>query len=123
MLMETPFRYEQRALPEAVVLDLHGDISKEAEYRLLTSRDWSSGPGDGKTALILNFSRVSYINSIGIAVLIRLVRALEQAGCRTLACGLSIHYQKIFRMVGLTEYVLLFPNEFAAIAWLKENAG
>src|SRR5690606_18605158 len=83
---------------------LKGELTKQAEETVLGLYPWQEGLADGKTFLVLDFTEVPYINSAGIAVLIRLVRYGLKAGYRTFAFGISSHYQKLFRMVGLTEY-------------------
>ena len=103
------------------LLALHGDLSKDAEETLLGARAWQDGLEGGKTALVLDFTGVPYINSAGIAVLIRLVRTGRKAGFRTYAFGVNAHYQKLFRMVGLTELMAIYPSEYAAAERIEEE--
>lgn len=95
------------------LLVLRGDLSKESEIAVLGLRPWQEGLQDGKGALVIDFTEVPYINSAGIAVLIRLVRMGMKARFRSYAYGVTSHYQKLFRMVGLTEYMAIYPNEYA----------
>jgi len=104
------------------LLTLRGDLSKEAETALLGARPWESGLEGGKTALVIDFSDVAYINSAGIAALIRLVRAGRAGGFRTYAFGVNPHYQKLFRMVGLTEWMAIYPSEYAAAERIEEES-
>ena len=67
-------------------------------------------------ALVLHFAKVDYINSAGIALLIRVVRQAREKPIAVLAYGVSNHYVKIFQMVGLTNYLYLYPNEATALA-------
>lgn len=97
----------------SITLDLRGDLTKKAEQTLLESRAWQDGLEGGRRFLVLNFTDVPYINSTGIALLIRLVRFGKKGGFQTLAFGLHAHYQKLFRMVGLTEYMLICPSEYS----------
>jgi len=62
------------------------------------------------------------LHSSGIALLIRIVRAGRKAGYRTFAYGLTPHYQKLFRMVGLTEYMMIYPDEYTILARIEEAA-
>jgi anti-anti-sigma factor len=98
---------------QACILDMRGDLSKEAEQELLGLCSWEEGLAGGRKYLILNFTEVPYINSLGIAVLIRIVRAGRKGGYESFAFGVTPHYQKLFRMVGLTEYMMLYPDEYA----------
>ncbi len=95
------FSIEQEGFPEGLVVVLKGDItasSSEAWGQLTGQDPWPQ-------AMLLDFSKVEYINSSGIALLIGLVREARKHGGAVRARGLSEHYRKIFRMVGLSEYV------------------
>lgn len=116
---QSPFTVRERAAGSALVLELAGDMSGNAEDVLLTLHPWDQGLPGGGRYLVLSFLRVPYINSMGIAVLIRLVRTLSKAGCQTFAYGVSPHYQKLFRMVGLTEYMMVYPDEYAILQRLE----
>ena len=113
--MDNELKIQQRTPANALVLDLSGDLSKQSEEKLLGYMDWEQGLEEGRRHLVLNLTEVSYINSMGIAVLIRIVRALSKAGCQTFAYGVTPHYQKLFRMVGLTEYMLIYPDEYSIL--------
>jgi stage II sporulation protein AA (anti-sigma F factor antagonist) len=113
-------RIEERAFAEGVILDFTGDITKQAEDTILQWRDWGRGL-DGRANLLLNFSGVSYINSAGIAALIRLVDAGLKAGFDTYAFGLTSHYQKLFRVVGLTEFLMIYPDEYSLMKRFEES--
>jgi stage II sporulation protein AA (anti-sigma F factor antagonist) len=110
-------------LANAVMYDLYGDLSREAEETLLALRDWEVEPAAGEICRVFNFTHVPYINSIGIAVLIRIVRSVAKAGGQTFAFGVTAHYQKLFRMVGLTEYLMIYPNEYAVVQRIGHLTG
>lgn len=118
--MYNPFHMRVRPVPGGLVLDLSGDITKHAEEPLLQSRDWSQGLGEGRTYLIVNFTDVPAINSTGISLLIRLTRTGLKAGYKTFAYGLSTYYHKLFRMVGITEYMMVYPDEQTVLRRIEE---
>lgn len=101
--------------PDTYILRLSGDITKSSGDALLQWRNWEAGLPDGVTALLIDFSRVSYINSAGIAALIRLCRfgsgGLYRSGC----FNLHYHYEKLFTMVGLNRYLNIYPSEWSAM--------
>jgi anti-sigma B factor antagonist len=66
--------------------------------------------------LLLDFSRVDYINSSGIALVIQMMMAANKAGQQISAFGLSAHFQKVFTMVGIAKYAKLYPDESSAKA-------
>jgi len=112
--MEEAFRVNVRHLSTLIMaLDLQGDLTKQAEDLLLRLRPWQEGLDDGRLYLIVNLAGVPYINSAGIAVLIRLSRAGARGNFLTFAYGVAPHYEKLFRMVGLTEYMMIYPDEHA----------
>lgn len=111
--METSFEAEIRSAGSALIVDMKGDLTKHAEEMLMKLHAWDQPLGEGRTSLILNFSGVPYINSAGIALLIRIVRGGAKAGRQTYAYGMNAHYQKLFRIVGLTTHMLIYPDEYA----------
>jgi len=113
--MEQNLLVTTRQQGKAWIIDLEGDITKTAETELLTLQTWDQGLPNNCSSLVLNFTAVTYINSLGIAVLIRIVRALYKAGCHSFAFGINQHYKKLFRMVGLTDYMTIYENEYSII--------
>lgn len=102
MAEEKPsFSIEQERFPEGLVAVLKGDLTasgSEAWGQLTGLVPWPQ-------TMLLDFSKVEYINSSGIALLISLVREARKHGGAVRARGLSEHYRKIFRMVGLSEHI------------------
>jgi len=113
--MEQPFTMETREFPNGIVLKLSGELTKAAENGLLSGLENEVELGKSIRFMALDLTKVTYINSGGMAVLIRLARMGRKAGVHTFAWGVTAHYEKLFRMVGLTEYLMLYPNEFAVI--------
>lgn len=109
-----------RQAGHAWVIDLQGDLTKSAEVELLELHQWEKGLPNSCTALVLNFKEVGYINSLGIAILIRIVRALYKAECPAFAFGLTPHYKKLFRMVGLTEYMTIYDDEYSVMQRISD---
>lgn len=102
----------ERPFQGGLILDLEGDLTKQAENELLKDLGGDRGLTDGQ-ALALNLTRVAYMNSSGLALLIRLAQACLQAGVVLFAYGVSAHYQKMFRLIGLTELIVIDPDEYA----------
>lgn len=119
-MMNNEFLVNVRELEHCTILDLQGDLTKTAEESLIGTREWQEGLEGSKRYLVINLSQVPYVNSAGIAVLIRLLRFGIKAGFHTFAYGVSSHYQKLFRMVGLTEYMALYPNEYSVLQRIEE---
>ena len=66
--------------------------------------------------VLLDFTKVEYINSSGIALVIQLLMEATKAGQKVFAVGLSPHFVKVFTMVGITKYAGLFPTQAEALA-------
>ncbi|MBI2263952.1 MAG: STAS domain-containing protein [Armatimonadetes bacterium] len=105
-----------RLVDSAFVVDLEGDLTPESEQAVGRLHDELMK--NTLTALVLNFSRVKYINSGGIAVLINLVTRVKDKGIvnRIRGFGLTSHFQRIFRMVGLDQYIELLETETQALS-------
>jgi len=100
----------------ATVIDLVGDVTTFAEDAI--NQAYQSASADGATNIIFNFRENDYINSAGIAILIGVVTEARKKDQKLLMTGLSVHFQKIFRMVGLTQYADLYPSIDEALAAL-----
>ena len=66
--------------------------------------------------ILLDFSKVQYLNSSGIAIIIQLLIEANKSERKVQTFGLTPHFQKVFTMLGLTKYTALHPNESAAKA-------
>jgi stage II sporulation protein AA (anti-sigma F factor antagonist) len=109
-----------RQVGPITVLDLRGDVTMFAEAEL--TRAYHLAVDTGARDIVLDFSGTEYINSAGIAIIISLLTEARASGVALVISGLSSHYQKIFRMVGLTQYAEVYDNDEAAIAGLKNRA-
>lgn len=89
---------------------LNGEITIESEEVIKTMMP----PGEEARTVLLDFIEVNYINSSGLALLIGLVRCCRDNGQTVGAVNLSDHYRKIFRMIGLNDYITIFENEGTA---------
>lgn len=94
------------------VLRFSGDISSTSHDALLGTYETVS-----KTQpVLLDFSKVEYINSSGIALVIQMLMEANKNSQKIAAFGLTPHFQKVFTMVGITKYASLYPDEATAKA-------
>ena len=110
----TPFEATVRREGAIPVIDLAGDIDRGAEARLAAAYDEATA--DGRPNLALNFARVAYINSTGIALIVGLLARSRKEGRRITAHGLSPHYREIFEITRLSDFMSIFGDEEAAVA-------
>lgn len=99
------------------IIDLRGDFTLFADETVNSTI--KPLINDGIIKIVLNFTNVGYINSSGIAIIIGLVTLLSNKGGKFKAYGLTPHFQKVFNMVGLTQYMDLFEEEEEAIKSFK----
>jgi anti-sigma B factor antagonist len=116
---ETKSRVDQLTSPAGhpvAVLRFEGDIASTSKEAVLGA--YQSLPKPATRLILLDFTRVDYINSSGIALVIQLLIEASNAGQKVYAFGLSPHFTKVFTMVGITKYAELFPSESQALAAL-----
>ncbi len=108
-----PFDASVRRQPRAAIIELRGDINAAAEARLTTAYDQAEQ--DSPELILLNFERVDYINSTGIALVVGLLARARKSSQRLIACGLSPHYREIFEITRLVDYMPVFSDEATAL--------
>jgi anti-sigma B factor antagonist len=93
------------------VLRFAGDITSASKDALLGT--YQSLSPDTKR-ILLDMSKVEYLNSSGIALVIQMLMQAGKAGQTIQTFGLSPHFQKVFTMVGITKYTKIHADEAAA---------
>lgn len=117
MQSETKAHVEQLTSPAGepvTVLRFEGDISSTSKEAVLGT--YHGLPKGAVKLIMLEFTKVDYINSSGIALVIQLLMEAKNAGQTVFAIGLSAHFVKVFTMVGITKYAKLFPTQAEALA-------
>ncbi len=110
----TTFEAHVRHQPAVAIIDLQGEINTFAEATLNAA--YAEAAGQQPEMILLNFRQVGYINSTGIALVVGLLKRSRQANRALAACNLSEHYQEIFHITRLTDFMRLFPDEASALA-------
>ena len=93
------------------VIDLVGDVDSSAEAALDTSYADAAGRGTGSVGL--NFERVDYINSTGIALIVGLLAQARANAIEVKAFGLSDHYREIFEITRLSDFMTIEGSDHA----------
>jgi len=114
--MERTFSAHVRDLPGLAILDLQGEINAFADQELNAAYDRAEG-FDAST-VVLNFQAVSYINSTGIALIVGLLARARKKGKRLAVYGLSDHYQEIFQITRLADFMNIYSDEASLMAEL-----
>jgi anti-sigma B factor antagonist len=116
---DTKARVDQLTSPAGhpvAVLRFEGDIASTSKEAVLGT--YQGLPKQTTKLVLLDFTKVDYINSSGIALVIQMLIEAANAGQKVFAFGLSPHFTKVFTMVGITKYAGLFPGQSEAMAAL-----
>ncbi len=77
--------------------------------------------GKGLKKLVVNFSEIEFINSVGVSILITVIQhARESAGMLCFTNVKKIH-REVFDLLGLTRFVRVFGEENEAIRYLSKG--
>lgn len=96
------------------VIDLRGEINRSSEA-VLGAAYTDAAAGDAR-AIVLNFAKVAYINSTGIAVIVGFLARARSDGRTVMACALSEHYREIFEITRLSDFMPIYDDEENAVA-------
>jgi anti-sigma B factor antagonist len=116
---ETKSRVEQvtsSAGNPVTALHFEGDIASTSKEAVLGT--YQALPKSDVKRILLDFTKVDYINSSGIALIIQLLIEAAGAGQKVFLVGLSPHFVKVFTMVGITKYSTLAATQAEALAAL-----
>lgn len=91
------------------IIEMIGDVTGQAEENIVGA--FTKLEKEGLKKFLLKFNEATYINSAGLAVIISVVADSKTKNQKIAACGLSKHFQMIFDMIGLTEFVEIYPTE------------
>ncbi len=94
---------------EAARIALLGQLDRDAEAALMAA--WAKATAAGATVIEIDFSQVDYINSTGIALVVRVLAEARQDGRTVRAVGLSEHYRQIFTITRLSDYMTIVDKE------------
>lgn len=109
----TQFEATVRQRPTLAVIDLRGEINRDAETAL--SEAYEAAITTSPSTVLLNFGQIDYINSTGIAVIVGLLARARKDERTLVVCGLSDHYRQIFEITRLIDFMQVFPDETAAL--------
>ena len=95
------------------VIRFTGDITSTSQAAVTGTYE---GLPETARRILLDFSKVDYLNSSGIALIIQMMIAASKKGQKIVTFGLTPHFVKVFTMVGMTKYTSLHPDEKTACA-------
>jgi anti-anti-sigma factor len=115
-----PLTATVRTNGQVAVIDMAGDIDSFADVAL--DQAYAAAEGTDLPAVLLNFVNVGYINSTGIALIVGLLARARSARKQLMTCGLSDHYQEIFNITRLSDFMNLYPDEQSALRDVTASA-
>jgi anti-anti-sigma factor len=116
---ETQARVDKLTSPAGhpvTALRFEGDISSTSKDAVLGS--YQSLPKEKARLVLLDFTKVDYINSSGMALIIQMLIEASKSGQKVNTFGLSQHFTKVFNMVGIPKYAGIFSSQADALAAL-----
>jgi anti-sigma B factor antagonist len=105
------FGAEITEVPDEVRLRLSGDLNARADETLADA--YARVAVLGPRRISLDFGHVGYINSTGIALVVRLLADARRDGRKVQAVGLTEHYQEIFRITRLSDFMEIIEGDAA----------
>jgi len=104
-----PFSTETVVVDGEATIAIHGDLSGAADAELTCAYDEARAAG--MLGLTIDFSQAAYINSTGIAVLVRILAAGRRDRIAVRARGLSPHYVEIFEITRISDFMRIERDE------------
>ena len=98
-------------IPDEVRVRLTGDLNARADETLADA--YAQVVALGPHRVTLDFGHVGYINSTGIALVVRFLADARRDGRAVRAIGLTEHYQEIFRITRLSDFMEIVEGDAA----------
>ena len=105
------FGAEITEIPDEVRVRLTGDLNARADETLADA--YAQVVALGPHRVTLDFTHVGYINSTGIALVVRFLADARRDGRAVRAVGLTEHYQEIFRITRLSDFMEIVEGDAA----------
>lgn len=113
MILADPLIINVRQHNKTAILEMVGDIDAAADTALNAA--FARAQTDVPSQVLLNFAGVHYINSTGIAIIVALLAQSRRDKIPVLVCNLSEHYQEIFRITRLSDFMRIYADEASAL--------
>jgi len=111
MKENTDIRIQQQA--DITIMDIRGDITSYSES--VFKEAYQQELVQASSKIILKIEKYAYINSGGIALIIQTLYKIKENKQSAAIAGVSPHFKKIFKMVGIAKFAGIFENLSDAI--------
>ncbi|HTT54503.1 MAG TPA: STAS domain-containing protein [Streptosporangiaceae bacterium] len=97
------------AVDGTAIIKLTGEVDGSAAAVLTSAYQQAAADGSAQT-VVLDFARVDYINSTGIALIVSVLAQARAQRRKVVASGLSEHYREIFDITRLSDFIEVFGD-------------
>jgi anti-sigma B factor antagonist len=104
----TEFTATVSGSPDGARILCTGDLNVRADAAMETA--YADAAALGARQITLEFGQVGYINSTGIALIVRLLTAARADGRTVRAMGLTAHYRHLFEITRLSDYMEILDD-------------
>jgi anti-sigma B factor antagonist len=112
--MTTTYPVAIQGEPPVAVVSLSGQIDRSALTALNEAYDEVAS--SSAESVLLDFEEVDYINSTGIALIVGILGRARAENRSVLATGLTEHYQHIFAITRLSDFIAVYPDVPSALS-------
>ena len=118
MEVQNEIKIEKRG--DVTLFDVGGNVNRFSEP--FFKEAYAQVDSQETKKILLKFHEKTYINSEGLKVLIQLLAETNKNQQQVGIVGLSEHFKKIFRMVGITKFAKIFGSVNEALETLAVSA-
>jgi len=109
-MSDSEFEAKVTQVGDSSVIELVGTVNRAAKDEM-ESAYAEAGHVTGEISL--DFKKVDYINSTGIAVIVGLLAKARAEGREVSAYGLTDHYREVFRITRLSDFMTIHEDAHA----------
>jgi anti-sigma B factor antagonist len=118
--MKVQFAFRQ-VEPDITVMDLTGRLTSQGLTLGEVERAIKQRIEQGARKLVLDLSKVDFVDSSGVGKLVVVVSAMEQAGGRIVIAGAAGTLKRILGTIHLERTVHMYPDAASACAAMSGN--
>jgi anti-sigma B factor antagonist len=120
----TPFEVKDEPLGQGVrVISVHGELDLDTAPQLEAPLDAAMSAGE--SSIVIDLSDCEFIDSTGIAVIVRAWQRLsdngnESAGGNLVLCCSNDQVNRLLKITGVESSISIHPDRDAAVASLRD---
>jgi anti-anti-sigma factor len=105
---------------------LHGDIIQinldghlDATTSIKADSEFTRMIDEGNTKLLVELSKLDYISSAGLRVLLVAAKQLQQKGGKIVLCSMTTGVKEVFEISGFSSIFKIFPTVEEALEFMQ----